>query len=72
MMGNLNAGGYRINNVTRPEANRDAVNKEYADGSFIKLDGTGIMANNLNMGEQRIVNVGNPTDSKDAVNKKVP
>lgn len=57
MTGNLNADSFRILNLPVPQADSDAISTSYADGRYLKLDGTSVMTGQLNMGFQTVENL---------------
>ena len=68
--GNLNANNNKIINLTLPTNIEDAVNKQYTDDNFLKLDGTNNMLANLNLDDNLLINVADPNSETDGVNKR--
>ena len=64
----LSMGGNKITNLATPTSAQDAVNKTYADSTFVDVAGD-TMTGQLNMGSNKIVNMAEPTSSHDAVTK---
>jgi len=67
VQGNINMGGFLIENVGNPNTSDDALNLGYADGRYVNVTGD-TMTGILNMGANRIENVGNPNTNDDALN----
>ena len=64
LQGNLNANNNKIINLTLPTNIEDAVNKQYTDDNFLKLDGTVSMTSDLDMGTNKIKNLGTPAKNE--------
>ena len=69
LQGNLNANNNKIINLTLPTNIEDAVNKQYTDDNFLKLDGSTPLAGDLNIGTHKITDLALPVATTDATNK---
>jgi hypothetical protein len=65
----IDAASNVISSVATPVALLDAVNKQYVDNNFLRLNGTSTMSGILNMGNNRITNLVDPINAQNAATK---
>lgn len=66
---NISWNNYQINFLANPTISTDALNLGYADGRYLRKDGSNAATASINAGTFTIINVGTPVNPTDAVTK---